>query len=78
MLPRVEENWFTLYSLRLACGTLSKSDDGWDFRLARAIVAFSFGKGAYEETARAKLHDNLDINAITVKELLENHKQKKL
>ena len=42
------------------------------------IVAFSFGKGAYEEIARAKLHENLDIKAITVEELLENRKQKKL
>jgi len=41
------------------------------------IVAFSFGKGAYQEIARAKLHDNLDIKAITVKELLANRKQKK-
>jgi hypothetical protein len=51
---------------------------GGDSRLARAIVAFSFGKGAYEKIVRAKLHDNLDINAITVKKLLENRKQKKL
>ena len=42
------------------------------------IVAFGFGKGAYEEIARAKLHDNLDIKAITVKELLANRQQKKL
>ena len=42
------------------------------------IVAFSFGKGAYEEIARAKLHDSLDIKAITVKELLASRNQKKL
>jgi len=42
------------------------------------IVAFSFGRGANEEIARAKLHDNLDIKAITVKDLLVNRKQKKL
>jgi len=36
------------------------------------IVAFSFGKGAYEEIARAKLHDALEIKAVTVKELIEN------
>jgi len=40
------------------------------------IVAFSFGKGAYEEIARAKLHDGLEIEAITVKELLKNQNQK--
>ena len=36
------------------------------------IIAFSFGKGAYEEIARAKLAENLEITAITVKELLTN------
>jgi hypothetical protein len=35
------------------------------------IVAFSFGKGAYEEIARAKLHDELDIKALAIKELLK-------
>ncbi len=35
------------------------------------IVAFSFGKGAYEEIARAKLHENLDIKALAVKDLLK-------
>ena len=34
------------------------------------IVAFSFGKGAYEEVARAKLHDGLDIELKTVEEIL--------
>jgi DNA modification methylase len=33
------------------------------------IVAFSFGKGAYEEAARAKLEDNLDIKLVRVDEL---------
>jgi len=33
------------------------------------IVAFSFGKGAYEEAARTKLEDNLDIKLIRVDEL---------
>jgi DNA modification methylase len=42
------------------------------------IVAFSFGKGAYEEIARAKLHDNTDIQAMTVQELLKNQEQDKL
>ena len=42
------------------------------------IVVFSFGKGAYEEIARAKLHEDSDIKAITVRELLENQKQKRL
>jgi DNA modification methylase len=35
------------------------------------IVAFSFGKGAYEEIARAKLHENLDIKALPIRELLK-------
>jgi hypothetical protein len=39
------------------------------------IVAFSFGKGANEERARAILHDNLDITLLTVKELLKNQSQ---
>jgi len=34
------------------------------------IVAFSFGRGAYEEVARAKLHDGLDIELATVGEIL--------
>ena len=36
------------------------------------IVAFSFSKGAYEEIARAKLHEDLEITALTVKELIGN------
>ena len=36
------------------------------------IVAFSFGKGANEEIARARLHDNIEINCLTIKELLKN------
>ena len=39
------------------------------------IVAFSFGKGAYDEIARAKLYDGLEITAITVKELIKNKNQ---
>lgn len=39
------------------------------------IVAFSFGKGAYEEIARAKLHDDLEIKALTVKEMLKSQNQ---
>ncbi|MBN2330280.1 MAG: restriction endonuclease [Candidatus Aenigmarchaeota archaeon] len=35
------------------------------------FVAFSFGKGAYEEAARAK-NDGIEIKLITVKELLES------
>jgi adenine specific DNA methylase Mod len=42
------------------------------------IVAFSFGKGAYEEIARAQLHDKIEIKALTVKELLKNQEQDKL
>lgn len=34
------------------------------------IVALSFGKGAYEEVARAKLRDNIHIELKTVNELL--------
>jgi len=37
-------------------------------------VAFSFTKGAYEEVARAKSKEELDIGLITVKELLEKKK----
>lgn len=33
------------------------------------IVAFSFAKSAYEEAARAKLEDNLDIRLVTVAEM---------
>jgi len=33
------------------------------------IVAFSFGKGAYEEAARAKLEDKLDIKLVRVDEM---------
>jgi hypothetical protein len=36
------------------------------------IVAFSFSKGAYEEVARAKLKDGIDIELKTVDELLES------
>jgi hypothetical protein len=35
------------------------------------IVAFSFGTGIYERTARAKIHYRLDIKTVTVKELVE-------
>ncbi|MEM0344076.1 MAG: DNA methyltransferase [Thermoplasmata archaeon] len=34
------------------------------------IVAFSFGKGAYEEVARAKLHDGLEIELKTVEDII--------
>jgi len=34
------------------------------------IVAFSFTNGAYEEIERARREDNLDINLVTVEELL--------
>ena len=33
------------------------------------IIAFSFGKGAYEEAARATLHDDLEIELKTVEDL---------
>lgn len=35
------------------------------------IVAFSFGKGSYEEIARAKLHDGLTIKPLVVADLLK-------
>jgi hypothetical protein len=38
------------------------------------IVAFSFGKGAYEEVARAKLEEGLDIELRTVEEILKEDK----
>ena len=34
-------------------------------------MAFSFGKGAYEEAARAKNEEGLDIILRTVEELLQ-------
>jgi len=36
------------------------------------VVAFSFGTGVYEGTARAKIHYRLDIKTVTVNELIEN------
>lgn len=41
-----------------------RSTTGW-------IVAFSFTKGAREEAARARWHENLDIKLVTVAELLK-------
>ena len=38
------------------------------------IVAFSFGKGAYEEVARLKNEGELEIKLITVQELLEKRR----
>lgn len=35
------------------------------------FVAFSFGKGAYEEVARARLHDDLEIELKTVEEIID-------
>jgi hypothetical protein len=35
------------------------------------IVAFSFGKGAYEEVARAKNAEGLDIELRTVEEIIK-------
>ncbi len=54
--------------------------DNFETALKRAgykkgyIVAFSFSKGAYEEVARVKNKEGLDIKLITVKELLEKKK----
>jgi DNA modification methylase len=39
------------------------------------IVAFSFGKGAYEEAARAKLHEGLEIDLVTVGDLLKGGRE---
>ena len=39
------------------------------------IVAFSFGKGAFEEIARAQLHGSIEIKALSVKEMLRNQNQ---
>lgn len=41
------------------------------------IVAFSFGKGAYEEIARSKLHEGIEIEALTVQDLLKNQDRNK-
>lgn len=54
--------------------------DNFETALKRAkykkgyIVAFSFTKGAYEEVARAKSKEALEIKLITVKELLSKKK----
>lgn len=36
------------------------------------IVAFSFGRGAFEEISRCKLHDGLVIKPIEIKDLLRS------
>lgn len=38
------------------------------------IVAFSFGHGSYDEIARVKLEEEMEIIAITVKDLIEDRK----
>jgi hypothetical protein len=38
------------------------------------VVAFSFGRGAYEEVARAKLEDGLYIELKTIKDLLKENR----
>jgi len=54
--------------------------DNFETALKRAdykkgyIVAFSFSKGAYEEVARIKNKEGLEIKLITVKDLLEKKK----
>lgn len=54
--------------------------DNFETALKRAgykkgyVVAFSFTKGAYEETARIKNKEGLDIKLLTVKDLLEKKK----
>ena len=39
------------------------------------VIAFSFGKGAYEEIARAKRQEGLGIKLITVSDLLKKQRQ---
>ena len=41
------------------------------------IVAFSFGRGAYEEAARGKMEDGLEIEMTTVKELIQGRVSQK-
>jgi len=36
------------------------------------IVAFSFGKGAYDEIVRAKLYDGIKIETLTIRDLIGN------
>ena len=54
--------------------------DNFETALKRAkykngyIVAFSFSKGAYEEVARARSKEGLNIKLITIKDLLEKKK----
>jgi DNA modification methylase len=39
------------------------------------IVAFSFGKGAHEEVARSRLEDGMEIQLLTVKDLIANNRR---
>jgi len=41
------------------------------------IVALGFGKGAYEEVARAKLHEGLDIELVKIADLIKNRRNNK-
>jgi len=51
--------------------------DNFETALRRAkktrgvIVAFSFGSGAYEEAARVKNQENLEVVLKTIKEIIE-------
>jgi len=40
------------------------------------IYAFSFTKSAYEEVARAKLENKIEIELITIQELLDSLKKR--
>lgn len=42
------------------------------------IVAFSFGRGTYQESARVKLDEGIEIKLITIKELLEGQNKEDL
>jgi DNA modification methylase len=41
------------------------------------IVAYSFGRGSYEEVARAKIHDSFNIRLMTVKQLIAGDEEPK-
>ncbi len=44
------------------------------FKMKGKIIAFSFTKGVYEEVARLKREDNIEIDALTVEEVLKEFK----
>ena len=44
------------------------------FKMKGKIIAFSFTKGVYEEVARLKREDNIEIDVLTVEEVLKEFK----